>query len=511
MRKLIRNTFATLFMFLVAGLSVDALLAQSRSYRVSDKQVDQLLRRIESRSDNFKSRIDSALDRSSLNGTRSEDYINEYVLKFEEATESLRSRFNERRDVADDVKEVLNRASYINRFLRDNRLGSNVDNQWNSLRSDLNTLARYYNVTWRWDESFYGGPNSTSGRLAGTYRLNVSRSDNVEDVVDRELRDTSSGNRERIRNNVVRRLSSPDMLAFERNGNNVTLASSNSGRVTLQADGRNHSETNNRGRTMTVKAQMSGDNLVVNYTGDRMNDYYISFDPINNNQLRVTRRIYLEDQNRTITVSSTYDKTSDVAQWNEVYPNNQANGSTQGTFVIPNGTRLIATLNNDLATKTTVKGERFSMNVISPSEYNGAVIEGSVTNVERSGRFRGRSQMQLDFDTIRLRDGRTYQFEGLVESVKTLNGDTIRIDNEGAVQENDAQGGRTATRTGIGAAVGAIIGAIAGGGKGAVIGAAIGAGAGVGSVLIQGRDDLELRTGTELTISASSPRNVAVR
>jgi hypothetical protein len=52
-----------------------------------------------------------------------------------------------------------------------------------------------------------------------------------------------------------------------------------------------------------------------------------------------------------------------------------------------------------------------------------------------------------------------------------------------------------------------IIGAIAGGGKGAAIGAAVGAGTGAGSVLIQGRDELDLPSGTEVTIRASSPRN----
>ena len=47
-----------------------------------------------------------------------------------------------------------------------------------------------------------------------------------------------------------------------------------------------------------------------------------------------------------------------------------------------------------------------------------------------------------------------------------------------------------------------MIGAVAGGGKGAVIGAAVGAGAGAGSVFIQGRNDLELRSGTEFRIRA---------
>jgi hypothetical protein len=54
--------------------------------------------------------------------------------------------------------------------------------------------------------------------------------------------------------------------------------------------------------------------------------------------------------------------------------------------------------------------------------------------------------------------------------------------------------------------VGAIIGAIAGGGKGAAIGAIVGAGAGAGSVYVQGRNDLDLDAGTEVTIRATGPR-----
>jgi hypothetical protein len=52
----------------------------------------------------------------------------------------------------------------------------------------------------------------------------------------------------------------------------------------------------------------------------------------------------------------------------------------------------------------------------------------------------------------------------------------------------------------------AIIGAIAGGGKGAAIGGIIGAAGGAGTVFIQGKDNLELPAGSELTIRASGPR-----
>jgi outer membrane lipoprotein SlyB len=64
-----------------------------------------------------------------------------------------------------------------------------------------------------------------------------------------------------------------------------------------------------------------------------------------------------------------------------------------------------------------------------------------------------------------------------------------------------SQTSRTVMRTGVGAP----IGAIAGGGKGAAIGAAVGAGAGAGSVFVQGREDLDLVSGTEFGLRASAP------
>jgi uncharacterized protein YcfJ len=81
----------------------------------------------------------------------------------------------------------------------------------------------------------------------------------------------------------------------------------------------------------------------------------------------------------------------------------------------------------------------------------------------------------------------------------------IRVDNEGSVRE-DSQTNRTVKRTAIGTAIGAVLGAVLGGGSGAAVGAVVGAGAGAGSVYVQGRNDLELMSGSELTIRASAPR-----
>lgn len=113
-------------------------------------------------------------------------------------------------------------------------------------------------------------------------------------------------------------------------------------------------------------------------------------------------------------------------------------------------------LNDGLSTQTAREGDRFTLTVRQPSQFEGATIEGHVSNVQRSGRITGRSEMTLNFDRIQLRNGRSYPFAGVVESVRTTQGEVVRVDNEGSVRE-DNQTTKTAQRAAIGTAVGAII------------------------------------------------------
>jgi outer membrane lipoprotein SlyB len=146
------------------------------------------------------------------------------------------------------------------------------------------------------------------------------------------------------------------------------------------------------------------------------------------------------------------------------------------------------------------------MTVREPSQYEDALIEGTISRAQSRGRVSGRSEMTFNLERIRTSDGRTYSFAGIVEGVRTAEGGgDVRVDNVGSVREGESQTQKTVERAAIGTAIGAIIGAIAGGGKGAGIGAVLGAGGGAGSVYAQGRDELELRRGTEVTIRASGP------
>jgi hypothetical protein len=158
----------------------------------------------------------------------------------------------------------------------------------------------------------------------------------------------------------------------------------------------------------------------------------------------------------------------------------------------------------------TQNNDRFRLTVQSPDEYRGATIEGYVSGVGRSGQISGRSNVTFNFETITLRDGKRYDFAGYLQSIKDQNGKDVRIDTEGTAK-SDSQTKETAKRGGIGAGLGAIIGAIAGGGKGAAIGAIIGGGAGAGSVIVQGREDLQLMKGTLMTIQSTSPAGTSGR
>jgi hypothetical protein len=455
----------------------------------------------------FRQSLNIALNSTQINNTSQGDEIKDAVGGFEESMGRLRDRSREQRLASTDVRETLIRANRIDSFMRSTKLTTRAQNDWRYLRSDLDQLARSYHVNWRWDRAS-NPPQRSAGLLRGTWRLDTSRSDNVDDSINRATRNTPSNERQIPGEQIRRRLDAPETIAIEQQGRRFTIASTRAPQATFDADGRVRTEYSSRGRAIQVKTSIFGDQLVVSSTGERGNDYHVTFDPIDNGQrMRVTRRIYSEQFSQPALVTSVYEKTSDFPQLNLYtgsWDNDRRVRRDRNRFFVPNNTILTAVLGNNLNTKEVNAGDRFTMIVRSPSQYNGAVIEGVITEVQRSGRITGRSQMSLDFERIRLRNGGVYDFAGNIESIRTPGGDDIRIDNEGTVRE-ESQTERTVTRSGIGAAIGAVIGAIAGGGKGAAIGAAIGAGTGAGSVLVQGRDDLNLRSGTELTVRASSP------
>jgi hypothetical protein len=142
--------------FVNLALSLSMLLAlstmHSRAQRTTVYRTDvrQIIRNLETDTDTFKRSLDHALDRSPLDGTRSEDEINEYVKQFEHATDKLKDRAEDRRYAPNLAREVLVRGRSINAFMRKHQLGGDADNDWTRVRDDLTLLAHGYRINWRW-------------------------------------------------------------------------------------------------------------------------------------------------------------------------------------------------------------------------------------------------------------------------------------------------------------------------------------------------------------------------
>jgi hypothetical protein len=123
----------------------------------------------------------------------------------------------------------------------------------------------------------------------------------------------------------------------------------------------------------------------------------------------------------------------------------------------------------------------------------GARALGSVTVVERGGKFKDRARLGIRFHTLVLADGTR-----------------LPITSETIYRNGDAPGNASAAKIGGGAVAGAILGAIVGGAKGAAIGAGAGAGGGTAAVMAGDAKAATFPSGTEVTARILSPVTITV-
>ncbi len=158
-------------------------------------------------------------------------------------------------------------------------------------------------------------------------------------------------------------------------------------------------------------------------------------------------------------------------------------------ITVPEGTTFPLVLETGISSATSRSGDlvvarlaediKVGEKVVVPS---GSEIRGRVTAAVPSGRTKTRARLAFDFDTLVL--------EGKEHPVATRAVDITARDTHK----------KDAATIGIGAGAGAIIGAIANGGKGAAIGTLIGGAAGTGVVLTNTGKEVELGTGSRVTV-----------
>jgi len=135
---------------------------------------------------------------------------------------------------------------------------------------------------------------------------------------------------------------------------------------------------------------------------------------------------------------------------------------------VPAGSELAIEINQEISTKTTPPGSRFTGEIAEGWRDRGGRVllprgtrvEGKVVASHGGGHFAGESLLELRLTSL------------------TLNGTRYPLQTHDVVREQKGKGKRSAGLIGGGAGLGMILGAIAGGGRGAAIGGVAGAGAG---------------------------------
>src|SRR5215813_11341016 len=80
-------------------------------------------------------------------------------------------------------------------------------------------------------------------------------------------------------------------------------------------------------------------------------------------------------------------------------------GSTagvSGSINIPRDATLVIQLENPISTNVNQRNDPFSARVVEPQEYAGAIVEGRISRLQRAGKVKGSSELQLSFEQIRM-------------------------------------------------------------------------------------------------------------
>ncbi|HLY16968.1 MAG TPA: hypothetical protein VKR61_07070 [Bryobacteraceae bacterium] len=188
-------------------------------------------------------------------------------------------------------------------------------------------------------------------------------------------------------------------------------------------------------------------------------------------------------------------------------------------IVIAAGTKIPLSLVNSLNTRHTGEGDRVYLETAFPVTQQGRIVipkgsyvSGTVTEVKRAGRMRGKAELFLRFDSLILPNGVTREFRSRLD-----NADGQDVERqEGKIRGEGNKAGDVKT-VGEAAGAGASIGAIAGrSAMGAGVGAIGGAAIGVAAVLLSRGPDVILPKGTTLEMVLDrelryAPAEVATR
>ena len=183
-------------------------------------------------------------------------------------------------------------------------------------------------------------------------------------------------------------------------------------------------------------------------------------------------------------------------------------------MTVPEGTVIPIVLTAYLNTHSSQVGDTFYADTTYPiwiqqrlAIPKGSTIRGTVTEVVRPGKIKGKGRLAVRFDDILLPNGVRREFNATFRGIHGPGDESINRKSE-TVSAGASKGQDVGTIVGT-SSTGAIIGAAAGHGTGAAIGGGAGAAAGLATVLFTRGRDLVLSPGTQFDLELKKPLKFA--
>ncbi len=186
-----------------------------------------------------------------------------------------------------------------------------------------------------------------------------------------------------------------------------------------------------------------------------------------------------------------------------------------GSFEVAAGTHILLNMINSVSTKQAVVGDRIYLEtafpVLSGSRIvipQGSWVTGTITEVKRPGRLKGRGALQVRFDSLTLPNGVSRNFRSDLGALDSRDDETLKREDSKVTSRGDKKGdlgtvvGSTTAGTVIGSGIGAAAGGVA---RGAGIGAGAGAAAGLLGVLLTRGPDATLTRGSTVEMILDRP------
>ena len=150
------------------------------------------------------------------------------------------------------------------------------------------------------------------------------------------------------------------------------------------------------------------------------------------------------------------------------------------------------------------KGDKFTVEVLTPERFQKALIEAEVVTSKASGKVKGKSELLFRFSKLILTDGKEVPLQKVeLKEIKNSQG-VPSVDEEGRALAKPSK--RDIVWAFILAGAGATIGGVTAGQQGAVAGAAIGVAAALAIAFNTRGEDIRLEPGSVFVLGVTETR-----